>query len=231
MVLFEYGEKETEYLKSRDKKLAEAIDRIGILHRETIPDLFQALVNSIVGQQISMKAWATVWKRMTERFDGVAPGALADAPVETIQKCGMTLRKAESIKELARKVTNGEFDIRTLEALPDDEVCRRLSTLKGIGRWTAEMVMIFSMQRPDVFSWDDLAIHRGLRVLHRHRTVTKTLFEKYRRRYSPHCTVASLYLWEIAGENPEPPRKKTRKKPSGKRKIMKTVQEMSGGGA
>jgi DNA-3-methyladenine glycosylase II len=73
-----------------------------------------------------------------------------------------------------------------------------LSKIKGIGQWTAEMILIFCLQRPNIFSYDDLAIHRGLRMLYHHRNISRKIFEKYRRRYSPYCTVASLYLWSIA---------------------------------
>ena len=199
MAIFSYGEKEINHLKTRDRILGAAIDRIGFIQRPVIPDLFPALVNAIVGQQISMKAWDTVWKRMLDRFNGVTSPAIFAAPVEDIQKCGITMRKAICIKDIAGNIENGVFDLHALADLDDGEVCRQLTSLKGIGLWTAEMVMIFSMERPDVFSWNDLAIHRGIRTLYRHRTVTKKLFEKYRKRYSPCCTVASLYLWEIAG--------------------------------
>ena len=91
------------------------------------------------------------------------------------------------------------MDLEALHTMSDEEVCRELSSLKGVGVWTAEMLMTFSMQRPDVFSFGDLAIHRGLRMLYHHRKIDKKLFEKYRRRYSPYGTVASLYLWAIAG--------------------------------
>lgn len=83
--------------------------------------------------------------------------------------------------------------------MPDEEVIRVLSSLKGIGVWTAEMILLFCMQRPDVLSYDDLAIQRGLRMLYHHRKIDRRLFEKYRRRYSPYGSVASLYLWAIAG--------------------------------
>jgi DNA-3-methyladenine glycosylase II len=82
-------------------------------------------------------------------------------------------------------------------------VINELTGLKGSGRWTAEMIMIFCLQRPDILSYDDLAIHRGLRMLYHHRDISKKLFEKYRRRYSPCCAVASLYLWSIAAGTPE----------------------------
>lgn len=83
--------------------------------------------------------------------------------------------------------------------MPDEEVIRVLSSLKGIGAWTAEMILLFCMQRPDVLSYDDLAIQRGLRMLYHHRKIDRRLFEKYRRRYRPYGSVASLYLWAIAG--------------------------------
>jgi DNA-3-methyladenine glycosylase II len=111
----------------------------------------------------------------------------------------MTFKKAEYIKDFAAKVRCGEFAIEALPHKTDQEVIAELSALKGIGVWTAEMIMTFCLQRPNVISYGDLAIHRGLRMLHRHRKVDRQLFEKYRRRYSPCCTVASLYLWAIAG--------------------------------
>lgn len=230
MAIYQYGETEIEYLKSKDKVLAEAIERIGFVEREIIPDLFAALINSIIGQQISMKACDTVWQRMRERFDGVTPPAIAAATPEEIQQCGITMRKAVYIKEIANGVLSGELDINELSPLPDDELCKRLCRLKGIGVWTAEMLMIFSMQRPNILSWDDLAIHRGIRILYHHRKVDKKKFEKYKRRYAPYCTVASLYLWEIAGGALEPvdkavkKAKPEKKKSAGKKPAQDTVK-------
>lgn len=109
------------------------------------------------------------------------------------------MRKAIYIKEIAEAVADGRLDLKSLEAMSDDEVCKRLCQIKGIGVWTAEMLMTFSMQRQNVMSWDDLAIQRGLRMLYHHRKITPALFAKYKRRYSPFATVASIYLWAIAG--------------------------------
>lgn len=196
---FQYGYTEIEYLKKVDPRLGEMIDRIGHIERGVIPDLFTALINSIVGQQISTKAHHTIWQRMVERFDEITPHTIEAASCEEIQQLGMSMRKAGYIKQAADHVLSGELDIESLQTLTNDEVCRQLSAMNGIGVWTAEMLMTFSMQRPDILSWGDLAIHRGLRMLHRHRKIDKKLFEKYRRRYSPYNTVASLYLWAIAG--------------------------------
>ena len=197
--VFVYGEKEIDYLKKVDPKLGAIIDEIGLIRRPVISDLFTALVNSIVGQQISTKAMETVWKRFENRFPQITPDSLNDAYLEEIQKCGMSMRKATYIKEAASKIVFGELDIVELHTLSEEEVIKKLSALHGIGVWTAEMIMIFCMQRPNIMSYGDLAIHRGLRMLYRHRKIDRKLFQKYKRRYSPYSSVASLYIWAIAG--------------------------------
>ena len=196
---FEYGEKEKQWLRSRDPVLSAAMDEIGHVHREVQPDLFKALINSIVGQQISTKAHVTIWNRMQERFAPITPENFENLRAEDIQTCGISMRKAMYIKSIADAVSDGGLDLTLLPAMTDAEISASLVQLKGIGLWTAEMLMIFSMQRPDILSWDDLAIQRGLRMLYRHRTITPKLFAKYKKRYSPHASVASLYLWAIAG--------------------------------
>ena len=196
---FTYGETEIAWLKSRDPALGAVIDELGPIRREVTPDLFTALISSIVGQQISSKALETVWGRVAARFDPLTPQALAAAPLEEVQACGISWRKAEYIKGIAEAVLSGELDLAALRHLPDAEVCARLAALRGIGVWTAEMLLIFCLQRPNILSRDDLAILRGLRMLYRHRRITPALFAKYKRRYAPYASVASLYLWAIAG--------------------------------
>ena len=178
---FQYGKTEIAYLKQVDKRMAEVIDRIGKVERRVIPDLFAALVHSIVGQQISTKAHETIWRRMENVLGQVTPEAIYRLSVDELQGFGIT------------------FDIQALYTLDDNEVCVRLSELDGIGIWSAEMLMLFSMQRPDILSFGDLAIQRGLRMVYHHRKITRELFEKYRRRFSPYNSVASLYLWAVAG--------------------------------
>lgn len=193
---FTYGARETEALSKKDKKLAVAIERIGIISRPILPDLFTALVNSIAGQQISSKALETVWGRLSALFE--TADDLAALTPEQIQSCGMSMRKATYISDAARQVSSGALDLRALQNLPDSEVVETLCALRGVGKWTAEMLMIFSMQRGDILSPGDLAIVRGLRMLYGHRAITAELFSKYKKRYSPYGSVASLYLWEIA---------------------------------
>ena len=195
---FRYGEPEIGHLKKRDKKLGAAIDEIGIIERNVTPDLFTALIASVASQQISAKAAETVWRRMEERFGAITPETIAAAAAESIQQCGMSMRKAGYIKGIGEAVADGRLDPDGLRELPDDEVIARLSALNGVGIWTAEMILIFSMERPDVVSWGDLAIRRGMMKLYGIETLDRAAFDRYRKRYSPYGSVASLYLWEIS---------------------------------
>jgi DNA-3-methyladenine glycosylase II len=196
---FQYGEKEIEHLKRVDKKLAVVIDQIGMIKRAIIPDIFTALVHSIVGQQISTKAHQTVWERMVAKLDEITPAVFDAISLEELQQFGITFKKAVYIKSVAHKTITGGLNLDSLHALSDEQVCAKLSELDGIGVWTAEMLMIFSMQRPNVLSYGDLAILRGLRMVYHHRKIDKTTFNKYWKRYSPYASVAGLYLWAVAG--------------------------------
>ena len=162
-------------------------------------DLFSSVVHHIIGQQISTKAQATVWRRMQDALGEVNAQTVLAAGVPRLQGLGMTFRKAAYITDFAGRVQSGAFDLDAVQRMDDAGAIRALSELKGIGVWTAEMILLFCMQRPDVLSYDDLAIRRGLRMVYRHRSIDRALFEKYRRRYSPYGSVASLYLWAVSG--------------------------------
>lgn len=200
MTYFQYGEKEMEYLKKKDKRLAAAIDRIGVINREITPNPFEALVSSIVGQQISSKAAETVWNRLCQLITDLTPENIIKTGDETIQKCGMTMKKVGYIKGIANAALSGEIDFNNLAALSDEEIIKKLSSLHGVGVWTAEMLLIFSLNRLNVVSYKDLAIRRGMMNLYGLKELTKEQFEKYRKRYSPYGSVASLYLWQLSHE-------------------------------
>ena len=196
---FHYDQAAVDHLARKDKKLAAAMQAIGPVRREVMPDLFQALMHAITGQQISMAAQRTVWGRLCGLLGEVTPQALLAQPQTALQALGLSARKVDYMRGIARQVVDGELDLPGMTALEDAEVCRRLAALRGIGVWTAEMILLFCLQRPNVFSYDDLAIQRGLRMVYHHRKIDRKLFEKYRRRFSPYCSVASLYLWAAAG--------------------------------
>ena len=169
------------------------------MKRHVIPDLFEALVHSIVGQQISTKAHETVWRRMQDVLGRLTPEKAAALSPDRLRGFGISYRKAAYIQGAAAKILSGEFDISSLGSMSDEQVCKHLSSLDGIGVWSAQMLMLFSMQRPDILSYGDLGIQRGLRMVYHHRRITRELFEKYRKRFSPFGSVASLYLWAVAG--------------------------------
>jgi len=196
---FQYGEKEIEYLKQKDKRMAKVIDQVGMVRREIDPDLFSSVVHQIVGQQISTKALATIWQRIKNGLGTVNAETILSAGAEGLQSFGMSFRKAGYITDFAEKVKNGVFDLTGIWEMSDEEAIAELTAFSGVGVWTAEMILLFCMQRPDVFSYDDLAIRRGLQMVYHHRSISRQLFEKYRRRFSPYGSVASLYLWEVAG--------------------------------
>ena len=217
---FLYGDRELAHLRARDAKLAWAIDRIGHVSREVDTDLFSSVIHHIIGQQVSTAAQRTVWRRFLELTGGnVTAAAVCARSREELQALGMTWRKADYILDFAGRVRDGSFAVEALNELPDDAVRERLSSLRGIGPWTAEMLMIFCMQRPDVVSYGDLAILRGMRMLYRKKDIDRKTFDRYRKRYSPYGTTASLYLWAIAGgalpelTDPAVPKKKGVKTP------------------
>jgi DNA-3-methyladenine glycosylase II len=135
---------------------------------------------------------------MLERFSPMTPKTIEASSAEALQACGITMKKAIYLKGIAESVLNGRLDLDRLQTMADDEVCDALCQIKGIGIWTAEMLMTFSMRRMNVMSRNDLAIIRGLRMLYLRRAITPKLFDRYKRRYAPYATVASLYLWAIS---------------------------------
>ena len=187
------------HLARRDKKMAAVIERLGPIEREGYGNLFHALVHSIAGQQISGKALASIWQRVRGLVGDITPERMAAQPPEALQACGLSSRKVEYILDLTRQVLDGELDLAAIATLPDSEVIARLVALRGIGAWTAEMMLLFCLRRPDIISFGDLGIHRGLRMLYRHRTIDRTRFARYCKRFSPYGSTASLYLWAIAG--------------------------------
>ncbi|MGF7046199.1 DNA-3-methyladenine glycosylase II [Paenibacillus sp. DS2015] len=197
---FDYGEEEIDYLKSVDETLGEVITRIGKLERIIIPDLFTALVYAVVGQLISVKAVHTIWTRIQDRFGEISPQNIAMVSADDIQGCGMTMKKAVCIHNVAHMIAQGTFDLDELHHLSDTDVIKKLTSLNGVGKWTAEMMLINSMERRDVVSWGDIAIRRGMMKLYGLSSISKQQFEEYRLRYSPLGSVASIYLWNISFE-------------------------------
>lgn len=116
------------------------------------------------------------------------------AGIDKLHSFAMTFKKAGYITDFSLKVQSGTFDLKRIWNKSDNEVIVEFSALKVIGVWTAEMILLFYMQRPNVLSYDDLAVLRDMRMVYHHRKIDRKLFEKYRRGLSPYCSTASLYF-------------------------------------
>lgn len=196
---FEYTKAEVDYLGQRDEKLKKAMDGIGMIKREMIPGFFEALMNSIVSQQISSGAFKTVWQRMKSEISDMSADNVANMNEEYLCGFGISGRKANYIISAARELKN--VDIDRLCLLGNEEFVKELCKLKGVGCWTAHMMMIFSLGRKDVFAVDDYGVKKGLMTLHGLQDVSKDKAREFAELYSPYGSVACLYLWEIASRN------------------------------
>ncbi len=195
---FTYTEKETDYLQSKDEKLAQLISAAGHIYREVNPDLYDALIDSIIGQQISTAAHNTIRKRIADRYVKLTKEKVNSLTDEELQSLGLSWRKVSYIRDITGKITSGEVDTDALQKMDDEQVIKELIKLKGVGRWTAEMVLTFSMQRPDVLSYGDLAIRRGIMRLYSMEELSEDDFHRLTDRFSPYRTTAALYIWHYA---------------------------------
>lgn len=200
MTYFKYGKKEIEHLKNSDKILGQAIDEIGMVKRRVEINIFEGLISSIISQQISTNAALTVKSRLKELLGEINPHIIDKTSIGEIQKCGMSHRKADYIKGIAEAAINGIIEFDNLSILEDQEIIRELTRIKGVGEWTVEMLLIHSLERPNILSYKDLGIRRGIMKLYGLSQLSKEEFEVYRKRYSPYGTTASIYLWEIASK-------------------------------
>ncbi len=192
---FEYSETEINYLKKQDEKLAFYINKIRMLQREINPNIFENFINQIIGQQISNKAYATVSGRIKNLLKEITPTNILKYDDDTLQQCGLSFRKVSYMKNIANFwQENKNLDLQNLS---NEEIIKTLTEIKGVGIWTVEMLLLFSLQRKDVLSYNDLVIRNSLMKLHNLESLTKKDFVKYKELYSPYGSIASLYLWEL----------------------------------
>jgi DNA-3-methyladenine glycosylase II len=194
-----------KHLAKVDPDLRQVIARVGKceLTKDTQFDPFQALVRSICHQQLHGKAAQTIHGRVLERFgDGDTPDVerVHRARLATLRACGLSEAKAKAIKDLAAKCRDGTVPTHAeLAHLSDDDVVERVSQVRGVGRWTVEMMLMFRMGRLDVFPIDDFGVRKGFTVLRRKKVaVTPKQLLPLGDAWRPYRSVASWYLWRVA---------------------------------
>ena len=186
-------------LAAADPELDALIDRVGEIRRGPYETGFPVVARSIVAQQLSEKVAPIIWDRVVERV-GTTPEDLAEASVEELRACGLSGRKVEYLQGIARATIAGEIDWAGLASLPDEEVIAELTKLRGVGRWTAEMYLIFALGRPDVLALDDLGVRISAgRMLGLGRAATREELAERGELWRPYRSTASLWLWADQG--------------------------------
>ena len=193
----------TAYLSHIDPIMANAIVRVGPCTLTPNPNLFETLVDAIISQQISVKAADAIMARLraaihAEQNGLISPEALASLDEDALRAVGLSPQKIRYMRDLVEHVTSGQLDLERLSELDDEAVIAELVKVKGIGRWTAEMMLIFSLGRPDVLPVDDLGFLEGVREAYNleKRPTPKELRERGEI-WRPYRTFATWYMWGI----------------------------------
>jgi DNA-3-methyladenine glycosylase II len=183
-------------LSARDPVLKKLIAEHKTISVGSRGDAFQTLARAIVGQQISVKAAQSVWDRFVAAHDAVAPSVIAASSIETLRSCGLSGQKSGYILDLATRFHQGRLRPAQWTKLDDEALVSELTQVKGIGRWTAEMFMIFNLMRPDIFPLADLGLQKAL-TLHynRGRKLTPARMQRIGAAWAPWRSVATWYLW------------------------------------
>ena len=188
----------------RDKDLKTFIDHFGVITLKRRRNYFKSLLRSIIHQQLSGKAARTIENRFLELYKGSrypSPEEVLKTPAEVIQNVGISRMKTEYIRGLAKIIDDGDIRLEKLKELSNDEVGTVLKQVRGIGQWTVDMFLIFSLNRPDVFPLNDLGIQKGLMLfLGRAKYLDRESMLSYSEKWKPYRTLVSLYLWKIVDE-------------------------------
>jgi DNA-3-methyladenine glycosylase II len=190
--------KAVEHLR-QDKVLGTLLDKYTVSAPKVSINLFRDLLEAIINQQLSGKAAATIFGRFLDLFPQdtlPTPEEILKLSEETLRTCGVSHQKASYLKSLSEEIVSGKLVLDELHVLPDEDVITALTKVKGIGRWTAEMFLIFSLGRPDTFSVGDLGLRTSVGKLFGIDRDDKVKIEEISKSWSPYRSLASLYLWK-----------------------------------
>ena len=196
-----------KHLKKNDPALAKIIKLLGPYEFRLDDDHYEALVGSIIFQQLAGAAARAILNRFKQIYDGKIPRPRQYLETEEkhLRASGLSPQKIRYIRDLSERVENGVLDLKKMSQLPSDEVVKELDEVKGIGRWTAEMFLIFVLGRTDILPVDDLGLRKATQKTYRLRSLpTKEKFELLSKKWHPYCSIATLYLWR-SQEKPQDP--------------------------
>ena len=199
-----YWKKAKNYLSSKDKVMKNLIKRYDDTTLSTRKDVFYSLCKSIIGQQISVAAANSVYKKFNTACEGkITPQSVKKLGITKLKKCGLSKQKAKGIKELSIKFINKSFDPSLIKKMNDEEAIEYLSTLRQIGRWSAEMILLFTYNRSNIWPVQDIGLLRAISNNYKKKYLPPISYVNYlKKRFSPYCSVATWYLWRSIDDEP-----------------------------
>lgn len=185
-----------KHLMKKDRVMKRLIPQFGEACLETRGDAFVTLARSIVGQQISVKAAQTVWDRFVALPQAMVPAQVLRLKVDDMRAAGLSARKVEYLVDLALHFENGSLHVGSWESMGDEEIIQELVSIRGIGRWTAEMFLIFHFLRPNVLPLDDIGLINGISQNYfSGEKVSRSDVREVAAAWQPYCSVATWYIW------------------------------------
>ena len=191
-----FWEEACKHLVKKDRVMKRLIPQFGDACLETRGDAFVTLARSIVGQQISVKAAQTVWDRFAKLPKRLTPANVLKLKVDDMRAAGLSARKVEYLVDLALHFDNGALHVKAWDGMSDDDIVAELVAIRGIGRWTAEMFLIFHLMRPNVLPLDDVGLINGISQNYfSGEVVSRSDAREVAVAWAPYCTVATWYIW------------------------------------
>lgn len=196
----DYWDEACKHLARRDRVMRKLIPRLAEGRLQCRGDAFTTLARSVVGQQISVRAAQTVWERLTAIVDGgapvLAPSAVLALDAPRLRSAGLSARKVEYITDLARHFESGAVHVAQWREMEDEAIIEELVAIRGIGRWTAEMFLIFHLMRPNVLPLDDVGLLKGISLNYfSGEPVSRAEVREVGDAWAPFCSVATWYIW------------------------------------
>ena len=199
-----YWNRAVKYLSKKDPVMKKLISQYKDKTLTTRKDIFYSLCKSIIGQQISVQAANSVFKKFEKVCNGkINPKKINKLRPGKLKRCGLSRLKVKGIKELAVKFENKSFDPKKIKFMTDEEAIIYLSSLRQIGRWSAEMILLFTLNRPDIWPIQDIGLLRSISNNYKKKYFPpKKFVESLRKKFSPYCSVATWYLWRSIDDEP-----------------------------
>ena len=189
------------HLSHADKRIEKLIDKFGPPNFNLMNNYYESLIRSIVYQQLSGKAASIIYERFLDLFVFdiyPEPKDILAVSIETLRSSGLSYQKVNYIRDLSEKWQDGTMNLTDIDSMTDEEISSELIKVKGIGQWTADMFLMFTLGRPDVFPFGDLGIQKGLMILtNMNRLPTQKEMERKTKKWQPYRTVAAWYLWKL----------------------------------